>query len=193
MIAKSTGTEPFDYAVTEAYWIGNSLLDAVPPAEFFEFSHQNLGGRIKKSELRTLFKEYGSLVKPHHTFYVLGMYSKTSPSADNKRKLLELMDSVGISWRRVVEVLEKELDAAQSPQLIFDTEGRLQPAKPATKRVTYDGEITPFGNILPGDYVSFHWNFASDKLSSKQLRNIKAYTAIDTATTNSLAGWSASG
>ena len=39
LIAKSTGREVFDYAVPEAYWIGNSLLTKVPASDFYRFSH----------------------------------------------------------------------------------------------------------------------------------------------------------
>ena len=118
MIAKSTGRKPFDYKVAEAYWIGNSLLDHVEPAEFFEFAHQDLtssrkmAGKkngLQKTEAKSLFRELGSMAKPHHTFYVLGMYARSSEQSGSGDKLLELMDSCRISWGRVLDVKEKTL------------------------------------------------------------------------------------
>ena len=95
MIAKSTGRAPFDKAVTEAYWIGNPLLDRVEPSEFFEFAHQGLGKRMKKAQAREIFRELGRLAKPHHTFYVPGMYNRSNIKTANRSKLLELMARAG--------------------------------------------------------------------------------------------------
>ena len=35
---------------------------------------------MPKKDAKILFKEIGAIAKPHHTFYVLGMYSEKSTS-----------------------------------------------------------------------------------------------------------------
>ncbi len=133
MIAKSTGRQPFDKEVTEAYWIGNSLLDRVKPSEFFDFTHNDLtasrkragkDGGLSKVEDKLLFREFGAIAKPHHTFYVLGMYARSNIKTANQGKLLELMDSCRVSWGQVLEVKEKTLLVERVP-LAFRDEGLL--------------------------------------------------------------------
>lgn len=177
MIAQSTGRNPFDYEVTEAYWIGNPLLDRVEPSRFFEFSHQGPTTRLTKEVSKELFRKLGSSAKPHHTFYVLGMYSRSKGAPDADDKLLQLMDSCRISWGRVLGVKEKTLIVERSPLALDD--GRLSLGEPEKKEVTYDKEIPPFEKIQSGDWVSLHWNFASEKLRRYQLRNLGSYTALD--------------
>jgi len=191
MIAKSTGRQPFDKEVTEAYWIGNSLLDAVQPSEFFDFTHKDLSSSrvrigkkdgVSKEETKLLFREYGAIAKPHHTFYVLGLYAKSNVRTANRDKLLELMDSCRVSWGRVIEVRQKTLVVERVP-LAFRDENLLLGA-PEKREVHYDSEIPPFSTIRRGNWVSLHWNFASEKLTPRQLRNLRSYTALDIEATN---------
>ncbi len=193
MIAKSTGRQPFDKEVTEAYWIGNSLLDRVQPSDFFDFTHKDLttsrrragrDGGLSKVETKLLFREFGAIAKPHHTFYVLGMYARSNIKTANQGKLLELMDSCRVSWGRVLEVREKTLLVERVP-LAFRDESLLL-AAPAKREVHYDREIAPFSTVRRGDWVSLHWNFASEKLTPRQLKNLRSYTALDIDATNRL-------
>ncbi len=193
MIAKATGREPFDRDVTEAYWIGNPLLDMVQPSEFYRFTHQNLGPTRKKAgkkdtahreETRSLFRKLGPMAKPHHTFYVLGMYARSNLKSGSEEKLLSLMDSCRISWGKVTDV-KRETLVVERPTLAID-EGSLSLTLPEKKEVRYDALIPSFGTVRKGDWVSVHWNFASEKLTSYQLRNLRKYTALDIQATNIL-------
>jgi hypothetical protein len=190
MIAKSTGRSPFDKEVTEAYWIGNSLLDRVEPSDFYQFTHQGLGKRMKKPEAKKIFREVGGLAKPHHTFYVLGMYSRSNIKTANQSKLLELMDSCRVSWGRVLDIKRDTLVVARSPLSLV--EDRLALTRAEKKEVRFDPQIPPFSSIRKGDYVSLHWNFASERLSAVQLRNLRSYTAKDIEATNRIVASSSS-
>jgi hypothetical protein len=190
MIAKSTGRSPFDKKVTEAYWIGNRLLEQVEPAQFYELSHSGLGSgthieRMKKEESKSIFRELGTMAKPHHTFYVLGMYTRPNAESLDRRKLLELMDSCRISWGRVIQVKEKSLVVQRNPLTMED--GHLALGSPKKGEVNYDSGIKPFLRIKTGDWVSLHWNFACERLTDSQLLNLRRYTALDIRATNRLA------
>ncbi len=194
MIAKATGRKPFDREVTEAYWIGNSLLNRVGPSEFFEFIHRDLTSSrrgvgkqsgISREESKLLFREFGHLTKPHHTFYVLGMYARSNIKTANRAKMLELMDSCRVSWGRVLEVKRKTLLVHRRPLEFQDDSLTL--ASPGRMEVHYDRAIDPFSSIRRGDWVSLHWNFASEKLTPTQLMNLRSYTALDIEATNRLA------
>ncbi|HYB04112.1 MAG TPA: DUF6390 family protein [Nitrososphaerales archaeon] len=186
MIASSTGKRPFDYDVAEAYWLGNSLLESVPPVHFYEFTHRYLGGRIQKGMAKPIFKEFGQKIRPHHTFYVLGLYSRVSPLSDNNQKLLQLMDSCRISWGKVQQVEDDQLLVEKTPLIFVKDRLKMAPRRIKTK-VAYDSEIPAFNNVRIGDWVSLHWNFASEKLAQSQLQNLRKYTQQDISVVNSFA------
>ena len=193
MIAKSTGRPAFDRKVTEAYWLGNSLLDKVSPSDFFQLTRHDLASSrmrigktdgISKQDTKSLFKELGTTARPHHTFYVLGMYAGSSIKAGSSDKLLTLMDSCRVSWGKVLEVKKGSL-IVERPALALNGD-RLSLSAPKGREVRYDPRIPPFSSIHKGDWVSIHWNFASEKLKLYQLRNLKKYTALDIDATNQL-------
>ncbi len=182
MIAKSTGKEPFDYRVAEAYWIGNSLLDRVQPKDFFEFAHQGLNGKMSKNEAKLLFSKIGAVARPHHTFYVLSIYARTKGAPEEEGKLLQLMDSCRISWGKVASLDGKTMSVQYRPLQLKD--GRLELSAPVKKEVSYDSEIPSISTVKEGDWVSLHWNFACEKLTRRQLQSIKDYTWADIEGTN---------
>jgi Family of unknown function (DUF6390) len=193
LIARSTGMSPFDRKVTEAYWLGNSLLNQVDVAEFYQFAEDELVSSrkmvgkkdsMKREERKRLFRDLGSLAKPHHTFYVLNMYAKASENTSTKEKLIELMDCCRISWGKVIAVREKILEVERPALSANGNDDQLALKAPKRMEVGYDPEIRPFDSIGKEDWVSIHWNFASDKLNSIQLRNLMKYTALDIVATN---------
>jgi DNA-binding transcriptional ArsR family regulator len=193
MIAKSTGRQPFDREVTEAYWIGNHLLDDVEPSDFYQFTNQDLNPTRKRvarmdgigrEDAKFLFKELGPIARPHHSFYVLGMYARSSVKSGSESKLLRLMDSCRISWGEVVDVRKVAL-SVERPALAMNQD-QLSLTRPQMEEVRYDPRIPSFSGIRRGDWVSVHWNFASERLTPYQLRNLKKYTALDIEATNRL-------
>lgn len=195
MIGKSNGLDPFDYRVTEAYWLGNSLLDRVNPSEFYKFTQQDLATsrRVmagKKDSMnyeraKLLFKKLGHAAKPHHTFYVLDMFANSVENLGARDKILELMDSCRISWGEVIEVRRRSL-VVERPSLLINRSNQLVLSPPQRKEVTYDPDIPPFDSIRKGECVSLHWNFASEKLSLRQLKSLIEYTELDIQSANSL-------
>ncbi len=193
MIAKSTGRQPFDREVTEAYWIGNHLLDKVEPSDFYQFTNQNLNpsrNRVARmdgiggDDARFLFRELGPMARPHHTFYVLGMYARSRVKSGSENRLLRLMDSCRISWGEVVDIKKVAL-SVERPALAL-SQDQLSLTLPQREEVHYDPRIPSFSDIRRGDWVSVHWNFASERLTPYQLRNLKFYTDQDIDAINRL-------
>jgi hypothetical protein len=187
LIARSTGREIFDVSVPEAYWIGNSLLERVPHAAFYDFSHRELQGK-DPMRVRDLFKSLNGAAPPHHTFYVLSTYagSTAANGADlgneKERKVAELMDNCRISWAKVKQVRRNQLRVEYRPVVIVGN--RLSLAAPRQKNVQYNPEVRPFGSVKPGDVVSVHWNYACDVLGRRQVQNLSKYTDVDLALVN---------
>ena len=182
LIARNTGKGPFDYAVPEAYWIGNQLLEKVPAPEFYTFSHHELRGKDPK-KVSELFKGRDGDARPHHTFNVMSTYAASTGvdgpdiSNESERKLSTLIDSCRISWGRVLEVGEGELKVEYRPLSLAG--GRLALAPPGVKRVRYNRAVAPFDSLKKGDAVSLHWDYACDVLTRRQEANIAKYTLAD--------------
>jgi hypothetical protein len=189
LIARNTGRQVFDYSVPEAYWIGNGLLERVPVAEFYSFSHHELKGR-DPARVKEVFSQLNGAAPPHHTFYVMSTYSTAAapdgPNIKNEaqRKIAEVIDNCRISWGIVRGVGKSELKVEARPVKMDD--GRLALDRPSLKRVRYNPEVRPFANVKPGDVVSVHWNYACDVLTSRQLKNIQKYTDEDIGLVNRL-------
>jgi hypothetical protein len=188
LIARSTGREVYDIEVPEAYWIGNNLLEQVPHTEFYSFSHRELRGK-DRAKVRALFKGVDGSAPPHHTFYVLSTYAGSNvadgPNLTNEKqaKLAELIDNCRISWGKVKAIGRKDLKVECRP-IVFDN-GQLALAPPEPRKVRYNPEVSPFGQVKTGDIVSLHWNYACDVLDGRQTRNLQRYTRADLELVNS--------
>ncbi len=187
LIARSSGRQVFDYSVPEAYWVGNSLLRRVPAADFYSFSHRELGGK-DQARTKEVFRLLDGSALPHHTFYVMSTYAASTatdgPNPGNlrQRKLAELIDNCRISWGRVSSVRTKELEVVVQPVTVVD--GSLALSRPVRRLAKYNPEVRPFGTVKAGDVVSLHWNYACDILDGRQQRNIVRYTKADLALVN---------
>ncbi len=188
LIARSTGRDPFDYAVPEAYWIGNDLLDSVPVPDFHEFSHKELTGR-DPDEVKASFKAMGTAARPHHTLYVMSTYASLSVKGgqslgnDDANRVAKTIDNCRISWGEVKKVGAKELEVEYRP-LVLNDSGLMSLARPVVKKVKYNRDVTPFAGVKEGDRVSLHWDYACELLSSRQVANIRRYTQADIGAAN---------
>jgi hypothetical protein len=189
LIARTTGKEVFDYSVPEAYWIGNSLLERIETPEFYRFSHHELQGK-NPEEVKRVFKTSAGAARPHHSFYVLSTYATSSVasgpnlSVDGKKKVQSLVDNCRISWGRVKDIEGHRLAVEYRPVVVDD--GRFVLSKPVIKKADFNPEVTPFGTLRRGDWVTMHWNYACEVISKRQLLNISKYTEMDLRATNEI-------
>jgi hypothetical protein len=188
LIARNTGREALDYAVPEAYWIGNSLLDSVQAADFYRFSQSELKGNGMMS-LQNSFRDLDGMAVPHHTFYVMSTYvgrggDGPKPGTERPVKLEELINNCRISWGRVKEVKRSKLAVEYRPLRIGEEGFEL--GRPKKREVDYNPQVKPFGAVRAGDVVSMHWGYACDVLSKRQVSNIESYTTRDIGSINLL-------
>jgi hypothetical protein len=151
-IAAATGTaDPLDDDVVEAYWIGNRLLDRAGDAE-------------------------GGL--PHHSFQVFCLYPWANLLLDERRTehALQVLDQCRIRWGRVITVSGDQV-VAESRPLVWDGT-RLALGVPGRETVNrgIDG-VSLIGPLHPGDWVSMHWNWVCDRLTTAQLVALRHYSA----------------
>jgi hypothetical protein len=169
-------SDPFDARVVEAYWIGNSCLDRVDAAGFYE----SLATRFKsRMDSRTFSWLSGKLVqgaRPHHNFHVFDVYMRTGLMKDNHAEIvIETMDACRISWGQVVELDGPELVVARPRLALLD--GKLALTDPEVVRVTRQIEGLGFADqARPGSYVSIHWHWVCEELSAAKRRRLMTAT-----------------
>lgn len=184
LIARATGIpDPLDRRVVEAYWIGNALLDRVDMTLF--------GNSLVERFRRRAGARWGYLaeaipegVVPHHSFHVFGIYPWVGLlGADRGETPLHVLQSCRIRWGQVVAVRGDEVDVLSRP-LTWDghTIG-LGEARVETARGAVDG--LGLGPVYhPGDWVSLHWGWVCDRLSRRQLTNLRRFTLRQLDITN---------
>lgn len=161
-------TDPFDPRVVEAYWVGNQLLNAVTPQQTFDSLSvgQNLRKRLDEKSKRWLFPKIDKQAKLHHSFHVFNIFTRTGHRMI--AHTTDTMDQCRIGWGRVVD--EKKLLLAS--QKIIYKDGKL--CFENIQRTV----INPIEglSLKIGDWVSFHWGFVCEKITTTQMKRLKQLT-----------------
>jgi len=179
--------DPFDARVVEAYWLGNGLLAKTKykPLAVALTDGLELPKKLTPRQLATTLSKLDEAVA-HHTFHVLNIFRRTGhlPIAHT----LLTMDSCRISWGRVKRITNYELRITNEKKQVvtFDVEivplvihkDKLRLGKPILQNVACVGVVPKVG-----EWVSVHWGYVCEVLSTRQLRNLEYYTklAIDLA------------
>jgi hypothetical protein len=175
--------DPFDGRVVEAYWLGNTLTARVDLAAF--------GNRIEQEFKGRAGKDWGHMAEsipagavPHHGFHVFGVYPWVGLLTQTDRgEPLEILDRCRIRWGKVV-TSSRDTAVVRSRPLLWDGR-RLELGAPRVETVTQgiagSGFIDP---VVPGEWVSLHWDWVCDRLTDRQLRNLRGFTARQLDLTN---------
>lgn len=173
--ASNQKNDPFDEKVVEAYWIGNELLETTPIKDFYRHLAltMNFKKRLGRKSFEYLVAKLPLGAKPHHTFHVLNIFLRTGHHAI--QHTLETMDNCRVSWGEVLEVQTDALSVLSQPLILVGQ--KLKLGQPIVKKIQ---RSIAGHSFLPepkaGDWVSFHWGFACEKLTRRQVRNLTHYT-----------------
>lgn len=177
--------DPLDERVVEAYWIGNSCLDAV-------------GQRLMGRSLEERFKDRagGSWerltdtipvgAQPHHSFHVFNVYPWVGLLREGRLdEPMRVLQGCRIRWGRI-ESVTGETALVMSRPLEFER-GKLGlgPERIETARLGARG-LGLTHDIRPGDWCSLHWDWVCEKLSPRRLAALRTYTARQLAVVNSV-------
>jgi hypothetical protein len=184
LIAQCNGiSDPFDYRVTEAYWIGNELLDGVTAEHLFRHLSDRLRRKLTVPRLKRMFREAGFSLFPHHALHVLHGFSSREhgpeplayPMAGDPATI-KLMDQCRVSWGQV-RALDGDFATVERRQLQYQEDGQLVLGPPRRMRVQWriDGRGFVPGLQL-GQFVSMHWNWICSRLGPAQVRQAEHYT-----------------
>lgn len=174
---KNKISNPFNKKVIEAYWLGNELLD-----EFILDDLRTLiiekfcrPGLLSKKEAWKKAELIPRNSIPHHSFHVLvlGSITGTIDFTDN----IKLKDACRIGWGRVTEKKHSKANGQQKITVEYQPleEGKkIKLGKMAKKEILWDTILLP--EIKIGDWISFHWNYAIQKLNKENIANLYKYT-----------------
>jgi hypothetical protein len=155
----------FDKRVVRAYWIGNELLEKLRISKLREMVAKN----FKKSKLAEKLPENS---RAHHSFHVL----LAGPMKKDLIMTEGMKDLCKISWGKVLKIEDCKLQIAN---LVVEYQPLLKEkkwflGKPIKRRIFWFKSILP--KVKIGDIVSFHWDLVLEKLTKKDLENLKKYT-----------------
>jgi len=172
-------SDPFSEEVVEAYWLGNELLQNVSQKNFYNHLTENL--KLKKKLPVSQFFKIERMVKngfsPHHNFHVLNVW--LAGKAVGNSAFDKIFDNCRIGFGQVLMIKENSL-LAESDEIYF--KGDKLAIRPKQKEIVYKIFNESFApEVKIGDWVSVHWNFVCEIITSKQLANLRKFTnsAVD--------------
>lgn len=174
--------DALDHRVVEAYWLGNGLLDRIDMAVF--------GNALMDRFRRQTGRAWSHLAEaipvgavPHHSFHVFNVYPWVGLLGQGRGEPLEILQRCRIRWGQVVTV-DGDQVVVRSRPLQYD--GRrlfLAPAELETATCGVDGIGLATG-LVPGEWVGLHWGWVCDRLTARQLTNLRRFTLRQLKITN---------
>lgn len=163
--------DPFDARVVEAYWIGNELLEHVDLAGFYNSLRERFSKQLNSRTIDYLLGKPSLGARAHHSFHVFDVHSRTG-ALDNS---LYTMENCRIGWGRIMEIETTHFVVEHKP--IVMEGGRLKLGDLVKKKVLC--QINGIGFVDDpriNDFISFHWEWACDTLTPRQVSNLERYT-----------------
>ena len=170
LIAAKHGRDPFDREVVEAYWIGNSLLDAFDRGDFLRLLEALTRRGLPRSIARRLGDHLPSHPLPHHLFHVA--YVGVGTVTGHVPTTLANMESCRPAWAEVVEATDALL-RVRGPTLTLRDEV-VDWGPPVDREFHYDPRVLP--DPHRGDSVAVHWGWPALALAPSQRDALERYS-----------------
>ncbi len=177
LIAASTGLDdPLDRRVVEAYWVGSPRLDRV--------STRAVGSSMEErfrvltgSQFFTLADSVLAGGVPHHSFAVFCIYPWTGLLSDGRKAkhALTVLDRCRIRWGQVLAVLGDQVIVESAPLTWDGHRLDLGPLATETAVRSVNG-VSMIEQLEVGDWVSLHWEWVCDRLTRRQVSQLRSYT-----------------
>jgi len=169
--------DPLDVRVVEAYWIGNRLLPRIDMATFGNALMDRFRRQMGATSWSHLAEAIPAGVTPHHSFHVFHVYPWVGLLGNGRGEPLEVLHRCRIRWGEVVAVQGDQVVVRSRP-LRYDN-GRLclGPAELETATSGLAG-ASPAAGLVPGEWVGLHWGWVCDRLTPRQLDNLRRFTAL---------------
>jgi len=172
LIAAKHGRKPFDAEVVEAYWLGNTLLDAFEREDFARLLSALVHRGLPRSIAERLTERLPSRPLPHHLFHVafVGVGNVTG----HVPTTIVNMEACRPAWAEVVDATDVRL-WVRGPTLV--REGERVVWGPAVDRdLSYDPKV--IDHPRAGDSVAIHWGWPALRLSPAQRAALERYSRL---------------
>ncbi len=169
--------DPFDPQVIEAYWLGNNLLRKISIDNFAKYLNGSteLRKKLARKELISLFNKISTGAFPYHAFHVLNIYKRTGHF--NVPHTILTMDACLINWGKVKKITKTVVIVETKPLKIINT--RLAFGQLMRRTIMSQGENDVlFSRLKVGEFISYHWGYFCQKLTTSQLRNLIYFTNL---------------
>jgi len=169
-IASKHGRDPFDRDVVEAYWVGNSLLDAFDRADFARLLESLVRRGLPRSTAARLTELLPDRPIPHHAFHVA--FVGVGEVTGHVETTVANMEACRPAWAKVLAV-EGAKVRVTGPRLTL-SEGRIVLSGDEERALAHDPAVLP--GLAPGDFVAVHWSHPALSLTPNQLTRLSSYT-----------------
>ncbi len=177
LIAAATGLDdPLDRRVVEAYWVGSPRLEHID-ARAVGHSMEERFRSLTKAQFPTLSESVISGGVPHHSFAVFCIYPWTGLLSERRKAdhALSVLDRCRVRWGKVTAVQGDQV-VVESRRLLWDGHVlSLGEPEPETAVRSLDG-VSMMDDLVPGDWVSLHWEWVCDRLTERQVGFLRSYT-----------------
>ena len=175
--------DPLNSKVSEAYWIGNDLLNNISMNNFYNYliDKQNLKKKFKMKMAEKVIGKIPVGAKPHHSFHVLNIPKRTGYYP--VEHTLETINECLILPAKVLKIKSGKLEIKFRPLIFKDNQFVF--GKHENKDIHFEFRDKNFiKNIKIGDWVSMHWSWACDKLSDLQVMNLNKWNGYSVRLAN---------
>lgn len=172
-IASAAGVaDLFDERVVEAYWLGNELLEHTDGPGLYEALRDRFRKQLSPRMMELVAGQVPHGARPHHSFHVFDVWRQVGRLDGD---VIDTMDNCRVSWGTVRSVEGAAVIVDRQPLRLRDGMLELGEARAstATRLVEGKGFVT---QIAPGDFVSMHWGWICERLTSKQVGDLEHYT-----------------
>jgi hypothetical protein len=165
--------------VVEAYWLGTSLLAGVSAAPLHDSLRARFAPRLSPHLLNLVLGKVPVGAQPCHAFHVLEVCRRTGALAEQ----VDVLDNCRISWGQVQTVAKEGLWVNVQPLHFINGQLALAPSQLRFVQHLWDG-YGFMANVKPGDWISIHWGWACDRLTSQQVQSLSQSTRHHLALAN---------
>jgi hypothetical protein len=185
LIARANGlADPLDARVVDAYWLGSDLLDRVGVGSLGRSLEARFRGRLTGPDWRWLATTTDAGARPVHAFHVMDVFPKLGLLRGGKvDDVIRTIDACRVRWGRVRERDGDWLVVDAVPLELVDGKLALGAARPERIQAWRDG-VGFLPDVVTGDVVSVHWDWACDRLTPGQLRRLQSWTRRELAVAN---------